>query len=173
MDYLKPVTKLHNEKQHNIVFISRVVKNSIEIGENTYLDTFYPSVNKEVCKANGVDHTKILNIENIDEKSNLGSYTSVSISTAAATLAYSRIHMAKLLLNILEQGGTIYYMDTDSIITDLELPEELVSPNELGKLKLEHIITEGYFISDKTYCFKNVKGEVIKRAKGVKAKFLT
>ena len=91
-----------------------------------------------------------------------------NVAIAAAITAYARIKMIpyKLL------PGTIY-TDTDSIITDLELPEELVSPNELGKLKLEHIITEGYFISDKTYCFKNVKGEVIKRAKGVKAKFLT
>lgn len=44
--------------------------------------------------------------------------------------------------------------DTDSIITDIELPEDLVDPIKLGKLKLEHIIIEGYFIADKFYAFK-------------------
>jgi len=173
MDYLKPVTKLLGEKEHNIVFVSRVVKNSLEIDENTYLDTYLPGVNKEVCEENGVDHTKVLNRENFDEKTNLGNYTSVSISTAAATLSYSRIHLAKILLYILKHGGTIYYMDTDSITTDLKLPEEFVSLNELGKLKLEHTIKEGYFVSDRTYCIVDIDGKITKRAKGVKANFLT
>lgn len=173
MDYLKPVTKLLNEKEHNLVLVSRVLKNSLQIDDNTYLDTYLPGVNKEVCKENGVDHTKVLNLENFNEKTNLGNYTAVSISTAAATLAYSRIHLAKLLLYILEHGGNIYYMDTDSIITDLKLPEEFISQNELGKLKLEHIIKEGYFVADKTYCIVDVDGNIIKRAKGVNAESLT
>jgi len=173
MDYLKPVTKLLNKEKHNIVLGSRVLKNSLEIDENTYLDTFLPGVNKEVCKENGIDHTKVLNLENFDEKTNLGNYTSVSISTAAATLAYSRIHLARFLLYILEHGGNIYYTDTDSIITDLKLPEEFVSKNELGKLKLEHTIKEGYFVSDKTYCIVDIDGKITKRAKGVKSDFLT
>ena len=173
MDYLKPVTKLLNEKEHNLVLVSRVLKNSLQIDYNTYLDTYLPGVNKEVCKENGVDHTKVLNLENFNEKTNLGNYTAVSISTAAATLAYSRIHLAKFLLYILEHGGNIYYMDTDSIITDFKLPEEFISQNELGKLKLEHIIKEGYFVADKTYCIVDVDGNIIKRAKGVNAESLT
>lgn len=173
MDYLKPVTNLLNEEQHNIILASRILKNSLYIGENYYLDTYLPGVNKDVCKENGVDYTKVLNIENLDEKSNLGGYSSVSISTAAATLAYSRIHMAKILLYILEHKGIIYYMDTDSITTNLKLPIEFVDPNELGKLKLEHTIIEGYFVADKTYCIRTVEGEIIKRAKGVKAESLT
>ena len=49
MDFLKAVTKLLNYDQHNLVSTTRILRNSIEISENTYLDTFIPSVNKEVC----------------------------------------------------------------------------------------------------------------------------
>jgi hypothetical protein len=43
-------------------------------------------------------------------------------------------------------GGNIYYSDTDSIVTDLELPTSMVDPKVLGKLKLEHEVVRGYFI---------------------------
>ena len=43
------------------------------------------------------------------------------------------------------------YMDTDSIVTDIELPEHLVGKG-LGQFKLEYDIKEAYFISSKTYC---------------------
>ena len=97
----------------------------------------------------------------------VGTFKTVSISTAAATLAYARIHMAKIMLYILSKGGKLYYTDTDSIVTDLKLPEFMVDSKEIGKLKLEHIITEGYFIADKTYAFKTTNGLIVKKAKGV------
>jgi hypothetical protein len=45
-----------------------------------------------------------------------------------------------------KQWGIINYTDIDSIFTNMEL----VDNKEIGKLKLEHTIKEGYFISDKT-----------------------
>lgn len=75
--------------------------------------------------------------------------------------------MAKLLLYVLNNGGKVYYTDTDSIVTDIELPSNIIHPKEIGKLKLEHIVTEGYFIADKTYTIRTKDGTIIKKAKGV------
>lgn len=172
MDFNKIVSKLVDKETHNHISITRILRNSIEIDENTYLDSYKPNIDKEVCNNFGVDFTKALNSENFDEVKSSRTYKSVSISTAAAVLSYARIHMAKIKLYILNNGGTIYYTDTDSIITNIKLPNEFVDSKEIGKLKLEHIITEGYFISDKTYTFKTTEGKLIKIAKGVKSSSL-
>lgn len=52
---------------------------------------------------------------------------------------------------VLDLGGAIYYTDTDSLVTDIELPSSFISPSKLGLFKLEHKISKGYFISGKTY----------------------
>lgn len=75
----------------------------------------------------------------------------------------------KIILDILKNKGEIFYSDTDSIITNIELDNSMISPNELGKLKLEHKIDKGIFISGKTYWLSNDNGEVINRAKGIKS----
>jgi hypothetical protein len=43
----------------------------------------------------------------------------------------------------------------------------MVSSKELGKLKLEHLIIRGIFISPKLYCFLNNSEKLIKKAKGI------
>lgn len=98
---------------------------------------------------------KGLNSENYDEKKTTGSYKSVSISTAAATVSYARVQMAKMLLYVLNNGGKLYYTDTDSIVTDIELPNDIIHPKEIGKLEIRtccYCIPKGsgYFIADKT-----------------------
>ena len=76
---------------------------------------------------------------------------------SAVITAYARIHMNKLKLNILNKGGKLYYSDTDSIVTEIELPNYLVSANKLGLLKLEHVLQKGIFISNKIYYLLNIK----------------
>lgn len=67
----------------------------------------------------------------------------------------------------------IYYSDTDSIVTDIKLPEDMISSTEIGKLKLEHEVEKGIFISGKTYCLvtKTDKKDkkFVNKAKGVKS----
>lgn len=48
-------------------------------------------------------------------------------------------------------GDSIYYSDTDSLVTDIELPEGMVSSSKLGSLKLEHKVMKGIFNNNKTY----------------------
>lgn len=50
----------------------------------------------------------------------------VSIAVSAAVTAYARIYMHKIKAMILELGGKIYYTDTDSIVTNIRLPDHLV-----------------------------------------------
>jgi hypothetical protein len=173
MDYLKNITKILDGDKHDLYSTTRVLKGSIELDENLFLDTFKPGIDKNICENFGVDYIKALNMESSDEKSTIRSHNTVSIPVAAATLSYARVHMNKLIMYILDNKGKIYYTDTDSIVTNLKLPEDFIHKADLGKLKLEHEIVEGYFISDKTYAFINSEGELIKKAKGVESKNLS
>ena len=90
-----------------------------------------------------------------------------SIVISAAVTAYARIHISKIKLDILSKGGKIFYSDTDSIVTDLELDEDMVNAKELGKLKLEHKVAKGIFITNKTYCIIDNNNKYINKAKGI------
>jgi len=57
----------------------------------------------------------------------------------------------------------ICYFDTDSIHTTKKLPEFLIDNNELGKMKLENIFSNAYWLGAKIYFLwgsekKNKKG---------------
>lgn len=56
-----------------------------------------------------------------------------SVSIAAAITAYARIHMSQFKNN---PKINLYYTDTDSIYTDSNLDENLISENKLGFLKI-------------------------------------
>lgn len=51
------------------------------------------------------------------------------------------------------------------------LSENLVDSKEIGKLKLEYVVSKAYFISNKLYCLvilsKNGEKSVIVKAKGI------
>jgi hypothetical protein len=83
--------------------------------------------------------------------------------------------MSKIKLEILKRGGKIYYSDTDSLVTDF--PLELIDSNLIGKglgqFKLEYLIKEAYFISNKTYCLSLYDNTNIIKTKGVLNNSLT
>src|SRR3954462_9050020 len=59
-------------------------------------------------------------------------------------------------------GGKVAYSDTDSLVCNVELSDDLISGTKLGMMKLERCPTKGYFIAPKLYYqeFKNSKGDV-------------
>jgi hypothetical protein len=64
--------------------------------------------------------------------------------------------MNQIKLDIIAAGGSLFYSDTDSIVTDLTLEKlKEVMPEkvgkELGQLKFEYTVSKGYFISNKVY----------------------
>lgn len=86
--------------------------------------------------------------------------------------------MQQLKLDILKKGGNLYYSDTDSIVTDKALPNNLVDSNKSALLKLEHLLKEGIFISNKLYLLKAIDPITNEirlhiKAKGVNYSFLS
>lgn len=78
---------------------------------------------------------------------------------AAYVTAYARVRLYRLL-----DGNDPAYCDTDSIVTRSVLPVS----GELGALKLEHEVHEGYFRAPKLYALSTDHGDVV-RAKGFPA----
>jgi hypothetical protein len=88
----------------------------------------------------------------------------VSISIASAVTAYSRIEINKLKLQFIDN---LLYSDTDSIFTDIPLPENLIN-NELGGLKLEYILKDAVFLAPKVYGGIFEDGREFSKVKGYK-----
>lgn len=76
--------------------------------------------------------------------------------------AYARHILYEGIENILNQGGNIYYADTDSIITNIKLDNNFICDTELGKWKLEEKIKKYIGIEPKLYITnKNIKAKGI------------
>jgi hypothetical protein len=124
----------------------------------------------------GLDYLKVLNDKNNSNlEKNIHVFEDVSIIIAALVTSYARVFMLKIMLAIIESGGSIYYTDTDSLVTDFPLDKlnlNLVG-NELGQFKLVYLIKEAYFISNKTYCLVLEDETTIIKCKGVKEDSLT
>jgi hypothetical protein len=103
---------------------------------------------------------------NYDEEGDLYHGLNVNIAIASAVTSYARVYMSSFKNN---PNFNLYYSDTDSIVIDQELPNTLIG-NELGQLKLEHIIERGVFLAPKVYGLINDKGESIIKVKGLKEK---
>lgn len=82
------------------------------------------------------------NIQLFTEPVTLNSFTHVAI--ASFVTSYARIHCHKIMSKI---QGSLYYTDTDSFFTTMELP----TGNSLGDLKLEHTYDSACFLLPKTY----------------------
>lgn len=94
-------------------------------------------------------------------------FKNLCIVISSAVTAYGRIHMNRQKLYVLNDlKGKISYTDTDSLVTNVKLPDILVNKS-LGKFKLEHIIDKAYFITNKTYALLTVEGKTIIVTKGV------
>ena len=161
----KPITKIINKNELDFILSTHEVNSLTELNEERFLITYDSEISKNICNSYELDYIKILNKSKKDIENNIR-FDDVSISTAAAITAYARIYMNKIKLEIIKLGGKIYYMDTDSIVTNIELPKHYLGKN-LGQLKLEYKIKKAYFISSKTYCLVLDNGQIIKKAKGV------
>lgn len=78
---------------------------------------------------------------------------------AAYVTSYAQLKLFDIL-NTLENN--VYYCDTDSIVTDLEIE----TSDKLGFLKKEYEIKEGFFVAPKLYAFETTEGKKIIKAKG-------
>ena len=92
----------------------------------------------------------------------------LNISTPIAMFitAYARMHMAKFKIRY---AKNLYYTDTDSLVLDVELPNNIVS-GKLGHFKLEHKIKKAIFIAPKVYGLLLEDETEIIKVKGSKIK---
>lgn len=91
----------------------------------------------------------------------------------------ARVHIMRLIrqfTKVIPLGDTLYnhifYDDTDSIITDLIAPAELIDPVELGKLKVEAEFTAFSVISPKSYWGRLVNNKISLVVAGIDKKYL-
>ena len=162
----KPVTKNVNRKIFEELMLTNKIVSYEEITENNIIVSYTPTLDPELVLSNGLDIVKLAN-RNKDEEKQI--YNNASLPISAAITAYGRIHISKLKMDVIKMGGNIFYSDTDSLVTDIKLPDNMVSDKQLGKLKLEYEIDKGIFISGKTYGIltKDFKDKFIARSKGV------
>jgi hypothetical protein len=62
----------------------------------------------------------------------------------------------------LKNKDDCYYTDTDSVVLGSPLPEDVISADELGKLKLVYQVIDGVFHAPKSY------GLTVERHNGVR-----
>lgn len=86
-----------------------------------------------------------------------------AVQLSSAIISYARIELYKLIHSALEAKNDIYYVDTDSIITN----HVYTTGKSLGQLKLIGEINEGVFLAPKIYCIKFVDGKTMLKFKGL------
>lgn len=86
---------------------------------------------------------------------------SVQVAAGAYVASYARLILLDML-RYLDDKGTVYYCDTDSIVSSEPIPEEYVHPTDLGKWDLEGVLTDGIFLFPKVYSEIKEKGNTVK-----------
>lgn len=161
----KAITDVMSQEEFSRRSIMNKIVSYKVISWDKLLVTYIPKLDYDVIKDHELDFIKVSSKYNDVELQHMAN-TSIIIS--AAVTAYARIHITKLKLYILSRGGQIFYSDTDSIVTDIKLDNTMVDAKELGKLKLEHLVSKGIFITNKTYCIIDSNNKFINKAKGIK-----
>lgn len=80
----------------------------------------------------------------------------VQVQVASYVTSYARLELLKAFEELKKQNATIYYCDTDSIVSNKKLPEYMLHPTKLGLLDVEGELYEGIFIQPKVY-YENVR----------------
>jgi hypothetical protein len=173
LNFVKPITKTVNKTKLDKILATQEVKTFKQINDNNFIVTFVPVINREICESHGLDYYRVvLNERKQNIVGKLDVFQDTSIIMSAFTTAYARVHMHQIKLDILANGGSIYYSDTDSIVTNLSLNKlkkimgEKIG-DKLGQLKFINDVSEGIFISNKTYALVVEDRKVIAKAKGV------
>lgn len=69
----------------------------------------------------------------------------------AYVTSYARILLLSTMKTVEKLGGEVYYCDTDSIVSSIPFPDEIVDATRLGAWDLEGYVYEGVFLQPKVY----------------------
>lgn len=89
------------------------------------------------------------------------------LGIASRVTALAQLNLYSFIEKVQSMGGTIYYMDTDSLITDIRMDTN----NELGGWKLVTDFKEGVFLAPKTYMIDTYDDDLIPKMKGFSNSF--
>lgn len=159
-----------NNDNKALRFISKLYLNSL-YGKFGQRRIFTKIMHKE----NTLDYymEKYGNIKDYDEKLNIllieeesrSKYTTVHI--ASFVTAYARIKLYEAFEQVQEKNGTLYYCDTDSLVTDVELD----TSKGLGALDLEDELGEAVFLAPKLYAYITHEEKYVNKHKGLREKY--
>lgn len=135
----KSITKTVNEEQFDFITPAYDINFFSKIFENhDFLITYYPEISKNTCIFYDLDYTKVLNSNGVHIKK-LKELNNVSLNIASVVIAYARIYISNIKLDILNKDGKIYYSNADNILTDIIL-DKIIIGNDIGLFKLEYEI---------------------------------
>jgi DNA polymerase elongation subunit (family B) len=86
-----------------------------------------------------------------------------NLTVAVFIAAYARMMMGDVVSFVNELKGKQFYIDTDSIVTDVKLPDSMVG-HELGQLKYEGTFDKSIFLGRKQYYLYNSSTSQVKIA---------
>lgn len=127
------------------------------------------------------DKTKLESIEKIDQYDHVISINEeqgfievqadvkseyIQVQVASYVTSYARLDLLKAL-KYGDEHGIVYYCDTDSVVTDVTFPPEMVDKVELGKWDLEKTPERGLFLRPKVYVEVEPDGNENIKFKGV------
>ena len=99
-----------------------------------------------------------------------------AIQTASAITAYSRIELLSQAIKILDKGYDVFYVDTDSICTNLPKDKIIELGNisdKLGDWDIEKTNLKGIFIQPKFYLTESLDDNLSIKLKGIPSSALT
>lgn len=152
---------VNNQEDKNKV--NEFIKTNIE-RKNKGLDIRYyiDTPDKRLIKKSGVIYEEprlyyVVDLENSQYPKFINPILSLYIT------AYARLELYNWFEKIFSKNGKVFYCDTDSVITNIKLPES----SGLGKMKKEYDIKKGILIKPKFYYMKCQDDKEIMKLKGL------
>ena len=168
---------------YDFIRVFSQMKEQASIDKNESLRTFAKLLQNVGYGYTGMrrdDKTSLLSYEEIENHKNIvfadsemgfievpTDITAEYIQVQIASYVTSRARL--VLLDALRQAdkiGEVYYCDTDSLVTNKPLPDNIVDNSKLGKWKLESEPIKALFLKPKVYA-EIEETEITKRFKGV------
>ena len=157
-------------------FFAKTIMNSLygKFGMRRKFHVLRDMEDLETIQKSGEDYSTIYNPHYDKEMIETISYTKAKyrVHISAYITSLARLVLYDAIQEIQGAGGDVYYCDTDSIFTDVPLPDSLIDPDEFGKWKKEDDVKEAVFIASKNYAYINKDDKLKKRSKGTPKKYI-
>ncbi|OBS85776.1 DNA polymerase [Bacillus pumilus] len=156
---------------------AKIMQNSLygKFGMQRVRQTILPITEKEKCEEKEYPYIELFNPiygDDFIEAAIPSTARYIQPHIAAYVTSLARIELYNGLMRQLEKEGFVYYCDTDSMVTNINMDEAMVDGDVYGKWKLEGTLDEGIFLQPKTYYEKYDTGETVMKFKGIPSDFI-